>query len=106
MKLPYSMDTATSGKVDLEVKIACITDGDSTAITTTDNFATLNEIVGGTTVPGTAEYPDEISISLTNDDSCAAGDTVIIHIQRDHDDADDTATGDLKLFSPKLEWDR
>ena len=106
MKLPYSMDTATSGKVDLEVKIACITDGDSTAITTTDNFATLNEIIGGTTVPGTAEFPDEISISLTNDDSCAAGDTVIIHIQRDHDDADDTATGDLKLFSPQLEWDR
>ncbi len=101
LKLKYAMASATSGKVDLEAKIMAIADGEDID---SASFATLNEVSGGTTVPGTAGFRDTIPIPLTNNDSMAAEETVILHIQRDHDDADDTATGDLELIGAALEY--
>jgi hypothetical protein len=94
--LSYSMVSATADKVDLEAEIMAISDGDS-ADADTASFDSVNEIAGGTTVPGTAGYIDYIEITCSNDDSLAAKDTVTIRINRDHDDGDDTATGDLEL---------
>jgi len=105
-KIGYSADNDTSDSWDVEVKIAAVSYGDSTAIMTVDNFDTLNEVTGGTTTPAVAEYPQEISLTLTNDDSVVAGDLVIVHIQRDHDDADDTLSNDIKVFAFQLEYDR
>jgi hypothetical protein len=102
-KLQYSMASATSGKVDMEVEVMATSDGDSTDVDIA-SFDTVNEVSGGTTVPGTAGYLDEISISLTNDDSVAVGDLVYIRINRDHDDTDDTASGDLELRALSLEY--
>lgn len=103
MKLIYSMASATSLKVDLEVEVMCVSDNDSQDIDSA-SFDSVNEIVGGTTVPGTAGYIDEISITLTNFDSGVANDLMIARVNRDHDDADDTATGDLELLAISLEY--
>ncbi len=102
-KLQYTMASATADKVDLEVEVMAVTDGDAADVDTA-SFAAVNEISGGTTVPGTVGYLDEISITLSNDDSVAAGDLTIIRINRDHDDGDDTATGDLELRNFTLEY--
>ena len=109
-KLGYVMEDATSGSetIDFEVKLMTVADGASEDVDA-DGFDTLNEITGGTTVPATADYLDEISISLTNDDGLAAGDLVILHVQRDHDDGDDdpdAATDQAELVYLQLEWDR
>lgn len=102
-KLQYSMASATSGEVDLEVEVQAISDGDAVDVDTAD-FAAVNEVDGGTTVPGTAGFLDEISIPLTNDDDVAAGDLVYIRINRDHDDTDDDADGDLELRAISLQY--
>jgi len=99
--LTYAMASATTNKVDMECKVMSIADG---ADVDTASFDTLNEITGGTTVPGTAGFRDTITIPLTNNDSMAAGETVLLHIQRDHDDTDDTATGDLELVGATFKY--
>lgn len=101
LKLKYAMASANSGKVDLEAKVMAIADGEDID---SASFDTLNEISGGTTVPGTAGFRDTIEIPLTNNDNMAAEETILLHIQRDHDDADDTASGDLELIGAVLEY--
>ncbi len=101
LKLIYSMASATADKVDIEVEVMSVADGEDVD---TSSFDTLNEIVGGTTVPGTAGFADSISITLTNNDSMVAGELILIRINRDHDDGDDTATGDLELLAVSLEY--
>jgi hypothetical protein len=101
-KLQYTMASATSGNVDLEVEVMALTDGESDPDVA--SFDTVNEIAGGTAVPGTAGILDEISISLANNDTLAANDFVLIRINRDHDDADDTASGDLELRNITIEY--
>ena len=101
-KLIYTMASAIANKVDMEVEVMALSDGDSDPDVA--SFDTVNEMTGGTTVPGTAGITDEISITLTNDDSVAAGDLVIVRVNRDHDDADDTASGDLELRVFSLEY--
>jgi hypothetical protein len=101
LKLKYAMASATTNKVDMEAKIMAIADGEDVD---SSSFDTLNEVSGGTTVPGTAGFRDTISIPLTNNDSMAAEETIILHIQRDHDDGDDTAAGDLELIGAALEY--
>jgi len=102
-KIQYSMASATSGKVDFEVEVMAVSDGDSQDVDSA-SFDSVNEISGGTTVPGTAGYLDEISVPLTNNDSISAGDLVTIRVNRDHDDADDTASGDAEVRAINLEY--
>lgn len=103
LTLTYAMASATSGKIDLEADIMAVSDGDAQDINSA-SFDTINEIVGGTTVPGTAGNIDQIDIILTNNDSIQAEDLVIIRLHRDHDDADDTATGDVEILTATLKY--
>ncbi len=103
LTLTYAMASATSGKIDLEVDIMAISDGDAQDIDSA-NFDTINEITGGTTVPGTAGFIDQIDITLPNNDSMIAGDLIIVRLHRDHDDADDTATGDVEVLTSTLKY--
>jgi len=102
LELKYAMASATSGKVDMEVKVMACSDGDDVDAA---GFDTLNETTGGITVPGTAGLHDTIATPLTNADSMAVGDSVWFHIQRDHDDTDDTASGDLELVAAEIKYD-
>lgn len=99
-KLQYSMASATSGTVAWDVYVMAVSDGDAADINT-ESYATVNTS-GGVTVPGTAGYLDEISVTLTNADSVAAGDFTKIKVGRDV--ATDTATGDAELVCLSLEY--
>lgn len=96
------MATATSGKVDIEVQVEAITPGDAVALHTTTSFDTANGITAPT-VPGTLGYMFEITCTLTNMDSYAAGDWIRFAVKRDATDGtNDTASGDYYLIS--VEW--
>ncbi len=100
--ITYKMASATSGTIEFEVAVEAISDGDATNLDSGSSFATVNSS-GAITVPGTAGHPDQVSVTLTNDDSIAAGDLVRISISRDADDGtNDTATGDLYLLMAEL----
>lgn len=100
--ITYMMASATSGNIEFEVAVEAITDADATDLDATTSFDTVNSS-GATAVPGTAGYIDQVSVTLTNADSIAAGDLVRISISRDADDAtNDTATGDLYLLAAEL----
>ncbi|RLC88221.1 MAG: hypothetical protein DRJ03_03490 [Chloroflexi bacterium] len=96
LKAQYSMTSATSGTVEYEGAIMCVSDGDAADVGTA-SFSTI--AVASATVPGTAGYLDEVSITLT-DDSCAANDATWIYLSTDADDAtNDTATGDREVVN-------
>lgn len=98
----YKMASATTGAVRFEGLVEAITDGDSLNTDTTDSFDTTNS--AGDTVPGTAGHLGELSITLTNADSIAAGDRVRILLRRDADGTTgtDDATGDCRVTAVEL----
>jgi hypothetical protein len=98
----FAMTSATTGNVILEARIAAITPGDATDIDT-KAFAAANTSAT-TAVAATAGFVKEISITMTNADSLAAGDQVTLYLARDAANASDTATGDLELISAALTY--
>ena len=100
LKLVYSMASATSGTIEFEASIWAVSDGEDGD---TESYDTVN--TGTETVPGTAGLTSDLSITLTNADSVAAGDLIHIRLFRDADDGiNDTATGDLELRAASLEY--
>lgn len=99
--ITYAMATATSGNVVLAAQIEAITDTDTVNTSSATSFDTVNTS-SATAVPGTAGYINQISITLTNNDSIAAADYVRLAIFRDANNASDTATGDLYLLVAEL----
>lgn len=89
----YSMLSATSNNVVLTAALMCVTSGDSADIDT-ESFASAGSATDA--VPGTAGYLDKVTITPT-DDSCAAGDLIVLKISRDADNASDTASGDVEI---------
>lgn len=100
-KVQYKMTSATTGGVAWDVRVAAVTDGDATDVDA-KVFASAN--VGTATVPGTAGHIDEVSITLTNADSVAAGDFVVIRLARAVANASDTATGDAEFVGGSLTY--
>lgn len=98
----YCMASAVSGKVDFEMQVQAVSDGDSLDIDTNTNYDTANTITAPT-VPGTAGYIDQFTITLTNQDSAAAGDWITFALKRDATDGtNDTATGDCYVLSVEI----
>jgi hypothetical protein len=98
----YKMASATTGKVDFEVAVEAITDGDALDMDSSNSFATVNTITAPT-VPGTVGHIDEFTCTLTNDDGVTAGDYLRIRLTRDAADAtNDTATGDCYVLNAEL----
>ena len=97
----YCMASATTGGVAFDVAIEAVTPGDSTDLDAATSYDTVNAGNDGT-VPGTAGYPDTVSITLTNADSWADADLVRLSIARDVADGADTATGDCYLLAAEL----
>jgi hypothetical protein len=91
----YKMTSGTSNEVIFGAAICAVTDGDSTDLDA-DALGTTNDS-SATTVPGTAGYMDVCSITMTNADSVAANDRVILEVHRHADDAGDDATGDAEV---------
>lgn len=97
----YAMASATSGGVAFDVAVEALTSGDAVDTDATTSFDTVN---GGSdaAVPGTAGYMEQLSVTLSNLDSAAAGDLVRISLARDVADAADTATGDCYVFAVEI----
>lgn len=92
----YSMTSATTGDVDLDVAFERI--GDQQQDLDSDGFAAAN-VVDTTTVPGTAGLVDIVSITFTDGadmDSIAVGEGFRMSAARDS--PNDSAAGDLELF--------
>lgn len=101
LKVQYKMTSATTGGVAFEARIAAVSDGDAQDVDA-KGFAAAN--VGTATVPATAGHLDEVSITMTNADSIAAGDFVIVYLNRDPAHASDTATGDCEVVAVSLTY--
>jgi hypothetical protein len=100
-KLQWLAASATSGAVVWDVRVSATTPADSTDVDAQD-FASANTAT--TTVPGTAGYLAETSVTLTNADSLAAGDFVVLRVARAAADGSDTATGDAELLAVALTY--
>lgn len=101
LKIQYKMASATSGDVAVVGRLAAITPGDATDL---DAKAYASANTTTQTVAGTAGYVKEISLTLTNADSVAAGDLVIVYFARDGAAGGDTATGDMEVVSVALSY--
>lgn len=97
--ITYMMESATSGAVRFQAAIEAISDGDAVDLDATASFDTANS--NGATVPGTAGHIDQLSITMTNADSVAAGDYFRLALNRDADGTSgtDDAGGDCLVLS-------
>jgi hypothetical protein len=97
----FKMDTATANEVRWGAAVCARSPGDAVDVDA-DAFST--EAYDEETVPGTAGYEDEASITVTGVDSMATGDEFYVRIRRDADHANDDATGDAHLISVVVEY--
>ncbi len=98
----YCMASAVSGKVDFEIAVEAVSDGDSLDIDASTSYDTANTITAPT-VPGTAGYIDQFTCTLTNNDSSAAADLIRFKLTRDATDGtNDTATGDCYILAVEI----
>lgn len=98
----YYMASATSGSVRFQAQIEAVSDGDALDLDSSSSFDTANS--AGATVPGTQGYIDQLSITMTNADSLAAGDIFRVRLNRDADGTSgtDDATGDCYVLFVEL----
>lgn len=96
----YAMASATTGSVYFQAALEAITAADAVDTDATTSFDTANS--GNGTVPGTAGYIQQISITMTNADSIAGGDYFRLSLNRDADNASDSATGDAYVLAVEL----
>lgn len=98
----YYICAVNSGKVDFEVAVEAISDGDAHDLDAGSYFDTVNTITAPT-VPGTAGYMDVITCTLTNEDGAVAGDIIRFSLERDADDGvNDTAAGDCHVLAVEI----
>jgi hypothetical protein len=101
LKVQYKMTSATSGDVRVDARLAAVTPGDATDV---DAKAFGSANTATQTVAGTAGHVKEISVTLTNADSVAAGDLVYVYLARTGADVADTATGDMEVVAVYLNY--
>ena len=90
-----TMATATSGSVVSDISLMCTSPGDAQDVDLASGFDTINSTT--TAVPATAGYLFRIRATLTNNDSCAEGDLLVVKYNRDADNGSDTASDDIEL---------
>jgi hypothetical protein len=100
-KVQFKMASATSGAVVWDVRLSATTPGDAQDVDAQD-FASANTAT--TSVPATVGYLTEASVTLTNADSLAAGDFVVVRVARAAADGSDTATGDAELLGVAISY--
>lgn len=99
--ISYAMASAISGGIAFDVAVEAITSGDATDTDATTSFASVNTATDSS-VPGTAGYMEQISVTLSNLDSAAAGDLVRFSLARATSNGTDTATGDAYVFAMEI----
>lgn len=97
----YAMASATSGNVIFDVAVEAITSGDAMDTDSTESLDTVNTAAADA-VPATAGNAKQVSVTLTNNDSIAAGDMVRVRFRRVGSSGSDTATGDANLYALEI----
>lgn len=92
----WKATSATSGGVVWDVRVAAVTTGDAVDVDA-KGFGSANTATG--TAPATAGYMLDTLVTLTNADSLAAGDFVVVRLARVAADAADTASGDAEVVA-------
>jgi hypothetical protein len=95
----YSLTSATTGDVDIDVSWERI--GDGVLDIDADSFAAVNS-TDGTTVPGTSGFVDVTTVAFTDGadmDSVAAGEAFRLKVQFA---STGTATGDIELHKVEI----
>lgn len=100
-RLQYKMASATTGAVVWDARIGAVSSGDATDVDA-KGFAAANAATSS--VPGTAGHLLEVPVTLTNADSVAAGDLVVVRVARVAADAADTAAGDAELVTVAITY--
>lgn len=100
VKWQYSMVSATTGVVAIRSQVGASSVADSI---TSGGFDTL-EASADVTVPGVAGNLAEISFSLTNIDSVAAGDHFAIRLGRENGTTGTNASGDMAVWAVSLQY--
>lgn len=94
---------ATAGNTVFEARLAAVTPADAIDVNT-KGFAAANTSAA-TAVPASARRLFEISITLTNADSVAAGDFVVVYLARDAGNAADTVDATkIEVVAVTLEY--
>jgi hypothetical protein len=102
LNVHYKMASANvADEVVLKTFIFAVSDGDASDMDVKD-FATEDTTV--VAVPDTAGYADVTTLSITQADSLAAGDFVILGLARHGANASDTADGDCEVYGVELIW--
>lgn len=106
IKLIFAMNSTQTGSLNVvwTVELAAITPSSDASDIASKSFATANSSTHALATNQTAGYPRAQSITLTNDDSAAVGDILLIRVTRDANHASDTATGDAELLGIELQW--
>ena len=81
--------------------VESVTSADALDLDTATGYDTVNA-GNDAAVPGTAGYMEQLSITLANLDSAAAGDLLRISVARDIADGADTATGDCYVLAVEI----
>ncbi len=93
--------SATSGGVVWDVRIAAVTPGDATDVDA-KAFGSANTATG--TAPATAGHLVGTAVTVTNADSVAAGDFVVVRLARAAADGSDTAAGDAEVVAVGISY--
>jgi len=83
-----------------DVSVEAITTADATDLDSADSFDSINS--GSVAMGATQGYMVQLSITLTNKDSIAAGDYVRVRVTRDANNGSDTFAGDAYLLAVEI----
>ena len=99
----WRADTATTGNVVWSVEVEAISPDDTVDSDSASSYAAARTVTDA--APGTAGYITraQITLSVAQADSIAAGDLVRVRISRDANNASDTMAGDAEILG--VEWD-
>ncbi len=98
IKCNYSMATATTNNVALRIQVTAVSAAENITTATADTLEKTTD----SAVPGTAGLIKEIDHTITNDDSAAAGDYLVLEIGRENATTGTNATADMYIHDLEI----
>lgn len=99
VEIDWGAASATSDNVVWAVEVMAITPESDTADAATDSFDATPNTTTDAHLGTTAGRLHTATVTLTNIDSAAAGDYLVLRLSRDADNASDTMTGDAYVHT-------
>lgn len=103
LDIHWYADTASSGDVIWDAQIACITPDADTQDIETDGLATVQSVTD-THLGTTGQRLHKATIAISNLDTIASGDRLVLRLNRDANNGSDTMTGDAIVTGLNLSY--